>query len=644
MIKWSKHPYPDLWGYCVYVWEGTPPWYTGNVLYPMVREYERDSSFTQMMLDTLLKYEFLSNPNQTTYTIKELKPQTEYLMAVTAITNETTKNPSDACYSDVYITKFTTVSDEKTPQVIYAQPIEDKIKVAWKHYAGFNASAYILYVWTGAPQWYEGEGWYKISSDQSLATQMISSATAIQSVNVSENEREIDVISGAVKYYFGVTAIVNGKTTDIYILYLYTQNTWKWIPYGEMSQSIDWGTNVIDFETGIKQYQQKYTHPTRIFTATFSGLAKTWCEIRDFINAHKGNLLPFYLMVDECDRVVRYQVRLAESQYNPKFQTEVIFQRTTNGLAGRKTIGFSVELSFIEVKEQSALNILPEPTISDETYAPPDDTSDDITYSPSLDDNTTSDDTTVEDTTVEDTTPDKDTSSEEDTTSEEETLPPMDDTTTSVAPDGDEWGAVLITTGDTYGHWSVAGSSVYDTVVHYDVEPTEAEWGAVLITTGDTYGHWSLTSNSNCDTEESYDATPDDKEWGAVLITTGDAYGHWSITSNSAYDTTNPYDVTPDDKEWGAVLIATGDTHGNWTVTSNSAYDTTNSYDATPDDKEYGVLLIETGQTNGKWTITSHSNYSSQADYSYTPDSREYSVRLLKEGDKYGNWTVSSGN
>lgn len=649
MVKWNAVEYENVYRYYILIWQN-PSWYVGNVLYQM----RLGSDLTDAMARTV-KIIYELQPTRTSYTIEDLTTGAEYYMAITA--------QADTGYgylSDVYITKFTADWDRKTPKIhtivpFYKENEYDYINVMWSRYAGYRPDHYTLFVWTGNQDWYNGDGWYKVSEDRALAERMAATATFSRDTALTTLGHNIAPLKNVVTYYFGVMSWSNfsddGTTftiSDIYVMQFNVVDTWKWIPRGEISESIDWGTNVIDFETGVKQYQQKYTKPTRIFTATFSGLAKTWAEMRDFINAHKGNLLPFYIWIDEYDRVSRYCVRLTESKYNPKFQTEVIYKRTTDGLAGRKTIGFTIDLSFIEAKEQPILQILPNP---EPTYDPPDDdtayfddttsedttsedTTDDLTHAPSLDDDTSADDTTSS---IDDTTSIEDDTSVEDDTSEDTT---REDSTT------DEWGIVLVQTGDTYGHWSVVGGSTHDTVENYEFDPSADEWGAILYQTGDTYGHWSIVSGSEFDdTEDDFTADADGAEYGVILIATGDTYGHWSIVSGSNYDTDGgdeKYKSAPDEKEWGVVLLMTADTYGHWSIVGGSEFDDTedDKYESHSDGKENGVILMTAGDTYGSWQLTTDSSYEKEDDFKYTPDGKESGIKLTESGNSYGTWQI----
>ena len=80
-VKWNKHLYPHLQGYCIYVWQGTPPWYVGNVLY----RANLDSPYFQSMLDDDIFYRFIRSPNITNFTVTGLTPNLRYLIGVSAI-------------------------------------------------------------------------------------------------------------------------------------------------------------------------------------------------------------------------------------------------------------------------------------------------------------------------------------------------------------------------------------------------------------------------------------------------------------------------------------------------------------------------------------------------------------------------------
>ena len=352
-VKWDKHLYPNLYRYAIYVWKGTPSWYVGNILYPVVQS----SPLTLTMIDSLDFWTYIDDLDATSYTLTGLEPDQHYIISLSAIAVE-------GYYSDVYLTTFTSKVDLQTPKILSAEPYNNGILVKWRHYSGFGATQYTLYGWSSEPYWYQGDNWYDLKNTDGLADAFISTSDYLATIPIEINEKLVEGMQEAEAYYFGVCVWIDGVPSNVYVVKMYAQNTWKWTPRGEITQNIDWGTNVVDFETGVKQYQQKYLQPTRTFTATFSGLAKTWYEIRDFIDAHKGNLLPFYLWVDEYDRRVRYAVRFADSKFNPKFQTEVsgvkgvgdYGERT--GLARREHVGFEIELAFVALKDRSTLQVV----------------------------------------------------------------------------------------------------------------------------------------------------------------------------------------------------------------------------------------------------------------------------------------------
>lgn len=355
-LKWAQCPYPNIYRQAVYAWRGTPSWYSGDILYPVVD----GSELTIAMRQTAEKAEFV-DAGAVKHVLTGLARGETYYFCVQAQADQ-----EGGLLTDVYITKLVADYDHETPIVNKITVTTAGLDVGWKAFAGYGFAKYSLYVWTGRQTWYDRDRWYNVNEDIELATQMAYSAANYTITDGSVYSLVVPYVEGASTYYFGVIALVDAEEgwSDIYIVKKNVLDTWMWAPRGEVSQSIDWGTNVIDFETGVKQYQQKYLQPTRTFTATFSGLAKTWYEIRDFIDAHKGNLLPFYLWVDEYDRRVCYVVRFADSKFIPKFQTEVsgvkgvgdYGERT--GLARRKHVGFEIELTFVALKDRSTLHVV----------------------------------------------------------------------------------------------------------------------------------------------------------------------------------------------------------------------------------------------------------------------------------------------
>ena len=371
-LKWKKCPYPNVYRQAVYAWRGTPSWYSGDILYPVID----GSELTTSMRLSAEKAEFV-DATAVKHTLTGLAQGETYFFCVQAQADQ-----EGGCLTDVYITKLVADFDHETPIINSVLPTPYRLIVGWRAFAGYGFQKYSLYVWTGRPLWYDGDRWYNVNDDIELARAMAESAASFEIADGDTYSLDVPRIEGAVSYYLGVIALTVDGFSNIFIIKKTILDTWKWVPRGEISQTIDWGTNVIDFETGVKQYQQKFTKPVRTFSATFSGLAKTWYEIRDFIDAHYGNLKPFYLWVDEYDRKTRYAVRFGDSKFNPKFQNEVVDERMFKGLAKHHHIGFTVDLTFIEAKEFPSITVEP---VEDDT----------------VDDDTTAEDTTSEDTTVE---------------------------------------------------------------------------------------------------------------------------------------------------------------------------------------------------------------------------------------------------
>ena len=110
--------------------------------------------------------------------------------------------------------------------------------------------------------------------------------------------------------------------------------TFKWQPRGEAHVKYDWGVNTIQFENGVKQYQQKLQIPHRTMSATYSGLIKTWIEIQNFYFTH-SQLYPFFVyFFDE-----RFKVRFATPTLEPTIYQEI----TPNGT---KQVGFKCDIAF----------------------------------------------------------------------------------------------------------------------------------------------------------------------------------------------------------------------------------------------------------------------------------------------------------
>ena len=461
MVKWLPSPYPNVYKYALYIWKDKPSWYVGNTLYRVIA----GSDLSRIMAHTAEEYVLL-DPDINHYTFTDLTAGADYYCCVQAIADEW-----EGYLSDVYITNFTAVYDALTPIILSVVDNDDNFLVSWKPYAGWNPLSYTLYVWHGDQSWYHGEDWYQVSGNPDLSVQLASSSERFEHIDIGTHSVSVSKSEGVNKYLFGVIAWISYEPyayTNVYIVSSNLLATWKWVPRGEFSQSIDWGTNVIDFETGIKHYQQKFTQPTRIFSATFSGLANTWFEIRDFIDAHKGNLLPFYLWVDEHSRKTRYAVRLAESKFNPKFQTEVFLGRFDSGFARRKIVGFEIELSFIEVKGTT-------PVVIDNNSTTP--SSDDTT---SVNDDTTSGD---------------DTTAEDDTTSN--IFPDDSDSDFYYSPDTVETGVLLTTPYTGYGSWAYIKDDY--TPQTFSLSFTLDTVETVILLTAETsgYGTWDYCNNSD---------------------------------------------------------------------------------------------------------------------------------------------------
>lgn len=110
--------------------------------------------------------------------------------------------------------------------------------------------------------------------------------------------------------------------------------TFKFRSRGSTKMNFDWSTNVVAFESGKKQYQQKLQIPFRTITGTFSGLIDTWTELQNFFLYHKQQI-PFYVYYLNN----RYKVRFANATLEPAFNQEISQYET-------KQVGFSVDIAF----------------------------------------------------------------------------------------------------------------------------------------------------------------------------------------------------------------------------------------------------------------------------------------------------------
>ena len=64
----------------------------------------------------------------------------------------------------------------------------------------------------------------------------------------------------------------------------------------KVDEKRDWNTQVIDFESGAKQYQQVWTEPEITLSFTTTGFTEYIQKILDFFDARKGMLETF-----KCD-------------------------------------------------------------------------------------------------------------------------------------------------------------------------------------------------------------------------------------------------------------------------------------------------------------------------------------------------------
>lgn len=107
-------------------------------------------------------------------------------------------------------------------------------------------------------------------------------------------------------------------------------------PHGEISEESDWGTKEHTYETGAKQYQQKYTEADVTWNMKFSGTAKDLRYLQDFFNARRAQIEKFKMVINEQEEVVRFST----SKLAPKIYREC-----------GKIKGFECDVSVRRVKE-----------------------------------------------------------------------------------------------------------------------------------------------------------------------------------------------------------------------------------------------------------------------------------------------------
>ena len=92
-----------------------------------------------------------------------------------------------------------------------------------------------------------------------------------------------------------------------------------------LQESRDWGTNKVEFENGIVQYQQKYTEPTITYTFQTEGDTKYIQGILDFFDARKGAYETFYcdLFRDGNKKIYRFGSASLEPEWHYDLKQKV---------------------------------------------------------------------------------------------------------------------------------------------------------------------------------------------------------------------------------------------------------------------------------------------------------------------------------
>lgn len=92
-----------------------------------------------------------------------------------------------------------------------------------------------------------------------------------------------------------------------------------------LQESRDWGTNKVEFENGIAQYQQKYTEPTVTYTFQTEGGAQYIQGILDFFDARKGMYETFYcdLFRDGNKKIYRFGSASLEPEWHYDLKQKV---------------------------------------------------------------------------------------------------------------------------------------------------------------------------------------------------------------------------------------------------------------------------------------------------------------------------------
>ena len=169
-LKWERCPYPNIYRQAVYAWRGTPSWYSGDILYPVVD----GSELTIAMRQTAEKAEFV-DAGAVKHVLTGLARGETYYFCVQAQADQ-----EGGLLTDVYITKLVADFDSATPMVKNVTPTSSGFTVDWKAFAGYGFAGYVLYVWTGRPLWYKGDQWYNTKDDDELARQMGESAASFE--------------------------------------------------------------------------------------------------------------------------------------------------------------------------------------------------------------------------------------------------------------------------------------------------------------------------------------------------------------------------------------------------------------------------------------------------------------------------------
>lgn len=106
-----------------------------------------------------------------------------------------------------------------------------------------------------------------------------------------------------------------------------------------LAENRDWGTNKVEFENGIAQYQQKWTEPQITYNFQTEGSTEYIQGILDFFDARKGMFESFYcdLFRDGNTRIYRF----GSASLEPNWHYDL-----------HKKVGATLDVSLILVKGQ----------------------------------------------------------------------------------------------------------------------------------------------------------------------------------------------------------------------------------------------------------------------------------------------------